>query len=141
VTGLLVAAGIVGADAALKVWLRRTLGESRVALGRFGALKMVEARVWLSRVGPASARLLWGGWSVAAAGLVVAAAVEPAFQVAACLLLGGSLANLLEQTRRGAVSDYVCLHWWPAFNLADAALAAGAAGAALTLMRAAARLV
>ena len=40
--------------------------------------------------------------------------------------LAGSLSNLLEHVTRGAITDYVCLRRWPAFNLADVALTAGA---------------
>ena len=39
------------------------------------------------------------------------------------LLLGGSLGNAVEHAQRGAISDYVRLRFWPAFNLADAAIA------------------
>ncbi len=33
---------------------------------------------------------------------------------------------------RGSVSDYVCLRFWPAFNLADVAITVGAIGLLLT---------
>ena len=52
------------------------------------------------------------------------------------LLLGGSLSNALESSLRGTVSDYVCLRFWPAFNLADLALAAGAIGILAELLMA-----
>jgi lipoprotein signal peptidase len=50
------------------------------------------------------------------------------------LLLGGSLSHAVETSLRDAVSDYVCLRFWPAFNLADLALAAGAIGALFNLL-------
>lgn len=46
-----------------------------------------------------------------AAGLVVA--------------LAGATSNLLDRLGRGAVIDFIALGWWPAFNLADAAIVAG----------------
>ena len=52
----------------------------------------------------------------------------PIVQLFAGLLLGGSLSNAVESSLRGTVSDYVCLRFWPAFNLADLAVAAGAVG-------------
>lgn len=44
------------------------------------------------------------------------------------LLLGGSLSHAVESSLRGSITDYICLRFWPAFNLADLALAAGAIG-------------
>jgi lipoprotein signal peptidase len=52
------------------------------------------------------------------------------------LLLGGSLSNAMEGSLRGSVTDYVCLRFWPAFNLADVALTAGAVGLGVALLRA-----
>jgi len=49
--------------------------------------------------------------------------------VAASLIAGGALGNLLDRLRSGAVTDFIDLHWgdahWPTFNLADAALTLG----------------
>ena len=43
---------------------------------------------------------------------------------------GGALGNLLDRLRQGAVTDFVRWHvhdhWWPIFNVADAALLVGA---------------
>ena len=50
------------------------------------------------------------------------------FGVFVGLLLGGSLSNAVESSMRGSITDYICLRFWPAFNLADLALAAGAIG-------------
>jgi lipoprotein signal peptidase len=44
------------------------------------------------------------------------------------LLLGGSLSHAVESSLRGSITDYICLRFWPAFNLADLALTAGALG-------------
>lgn len=47
------------------------------------------------------------------------------------LVLGGALGNLLDRLWAGAVTDFVLLHWgnayFPAFNVADAAITLGAA--------------
>ena len=41
------------------------------------------------------------------------------------LLLGGALGNILDRLRDGAVTDFVKLPLWPAFNLADVAITVG----------------
>src|SRR6185436_7796473 len=87
----------------------------------------VTGRLWLVRAErrvPALAA--WALWALLAAPLVAVAVGLPACRVPVCLLLAGSLSNLLEHVTRGAITDYVCLRRWPAFNLADVALTAGA---------------
>ena len=41
------------------------------------------------------------------------------------LLLGGAAGNLIDRAREGAVTDFIDLPLWPAFNLADVAIVAG----------------
>jgi signal peptidase II len=41
------------------------------------------------------------------------------------LLLGGAAGNLIDRLRLGAVTDFVKLPHWPAFNLADVAITVG----------------
>ena len=41
------------------------------------------------------------------------------------LLIGGALGNLIDRTLEGAVTDFVDLPLWPAFNLADVAITLG----------------
>ena len=41
------------------------------------------------------------------------------------LLVGGAAGNLVDRAREGAVTDFVDLPLWPAFNLADAAITIG----------------
>lgn len=50
---------------------------------------------------------------------------RPLMWVAAGLLGGGAIGNLIDRVRAGAVTDYVDLPHWPAFNLADAAITCG----------------
>ncbi len=45
--------------------------------------------------------------------------------VAAGLLAGGALGNLADRVRADAVTDYIQIGSWPAFNLADVAITAG----------------
>jgi signal peptidase II len=41
------------------------------------------------------------------------------------LLLGGALGNVIDRVRDGAVTDFVKLPGWPAFNVADIAITFG----------------
>lgn len=53
------------------------------------------------------------------------------FATGLSLVLGGALGNLWDRIARGAVVDFIDLHYaryhWPAFNIADAAIVVGAA--------------
>lgn len=55
----------------------------------------------------------------------------PRMEAAAyCLILGGALGNVADRVFRGKVVDFLDFHWrvmhWPAFNLADVMIFAGA---------------
>jgi signal peptidase II len=52
---------------------------------------------------------------------------HPVLPVALGLLVGGSLANLIDRLRLGHVTDFLDLRFWPAFNLADAFIVVGVA--------------
>jgi signal peptidase II len=41
------------------------------------------------------------------------------------LLIGGAAGNLIDRVREGAVTDFIDLPWWPAFNFADVAVTLG----------------
>jgi signal peptidase II len=55
------------------------------------------------------------------------------------LVFGGSIGNLIDRARHGAVVDFIDVYWrdfhWPAFNVADSAITVGVMLLALTLMR------
>jgi signal peptidase II len=54
------------------------------------------------------------------------------------LIIGGALGNLSDRLFRddhGAVVDFVALHWWPTFNVADASIVVGCVLLALSLLR------
>ena len=44
------------------------------------------------------------------------------------LLIGGAVGNLVDRVREGAVTDFIDLPAWPAFNLADIAITFGVLG-------------
>ncbi|HEX3325185.1 MAG TPA: signal peptidase II [Solirubrobacterales bacterium] len=60
---------------------------------------------------------------------------RPGMWVAAGLLAGGALGNLADRVRADAVTDYVQIGSWPAFNLADVAVTAGVLLLALSYAR------
>ena len=56
-----------------------------------------------------------------------AGARHPILPVALGLLVGGSVANLVDRLRLGHVTDFLDLRYWPAFNLADTFIVVGVA--------------
>lgn len=63
--------------------------------------------------------------------------------VAAGLIAGGAIGNLIDRAFRGddgflhgAVIDFIDLQWWPVFNVADAAICIGACLLVLASLRA-----
>jgi signal peptidase II len=58
-------------------------------------------------------------------------AAERLLPLAAALILGGALGNVIDRIRFGAVADFLDAHaagWhWPAFNVADSAISVGVA--------------
>ena len=62
--------------------------------------------------------LLVHGRRLASAGSLV--------EVSAALLLGGALGNLIDRVRLGHVIDFVDVHFWPVFNVADMGITVGA---------------
>jgi signal peptidase II len=52
---------------------------------------------------------------------------HPVLPVALGLVLGGSIANLIDRVRLGHVTDFLDLEAWPAFNLADTFIVVGVA--------------
>ena len=82
----------------------------------------------------------WQRWFFVALALAVSAwltflirqhAAECLLPLAATLILGGALGNVVDRIRFGAVVDFVDVHaagWhWPAFNVADSAISVGVA--------------
>jgi len=116
-------------DQATKFLLRHLMGQGSLALGPFGSIRIVAGRLWLQQLGAArSAATMWGVWIAAAATLVLMGPLVPSSAAFVGLLVGGSLSHAVESSLRGSVTDYVCLRFWPSFNLADVALTTGVLG-------------
>jgi signal peptidase II len=125
----IIVAAVLVSDQAIKLMLRHLMGSDAIALGPCGSIRVVAGRIWLSRLGrPCSSLTLWCVWIAAAVPLAICSALAPISTTFVGLLLGASLSHAVETSVRGNVTDYICLRVWPAFNLADLALAAGALG-------------
>jgi signal peptidase II len=74
--------------------------------------------------------------ALAAIGVVFTRNVDkPGVWIGVGLLAGGALGNLADRVRVGAVTDYVDVASWPAFNLADVAITCGVALVVLAFLR------
>jgi signal peptidase II len=62
---------------------------------------------------------------------------RPGLWLSVGLLAGGALGNLADRVRAHAVTDFIDLPLWPAFNLADVAITLGALGLVLSSVGAA----
>jgi signal peptidase II len=49
------------------------------------------------------------------------------------LLLGGALGNVVDRVRDGAVTDFLKIPHWPAFNVADVAITVGVVALVFTV--------
>jgi signal peptidase II len=125
----LVMAVVIALDQATKALVR-----SSVAIGdRDGVFPGVEI-VHVRNEGVAFSRFSGGGTVVA---VIVGAALlalvayfvthldKPLVWLPTGMLLGGALGNVIDRIRDGAVTDFVKLPGWPAFNVADISITFG----------------
>ncbi len=125
------AAAVVLADQATKLaaaaWLQPL--DSVPLVGRWVSL------TWATNTGGAFGVLPSAtGLLVAIAVVVVAVLVllarylihSPLLGLSVACLLGGALGNLIDRVRLGYVIDFIDLHFWPVFNVADIAITVGA---------------
>jgi signal peptidase II len=126
----LVTATVVAVDQVAKALVRGALapGEKRALIP--GVLDLVNLR----NRGIAFGLFSDGGaLLVAVAGLALVALLaffgthlgRPLVWLPTGLLIGGAAGNLIDRARHGAVTDFVDLPAWPAFNVADAAITVG----------------
>ena len=129
---LAVAAAAVLADQLTKQVVGRTLavGESVDLVGPL-SLRHVENSgiafgLFSSRttvvIGVTAVAVAWMLWFFARSGRR-----HPVLPVGLGLVLGGSVANLVDRVRLGRVTDFLDFEAWPAFNLADTFIVVGVA--------------
>jgi signal peptidase II len=123
-------------DQVLKLLVVRRLPYESISLGPIGTVRRAPNQMWMARgshhLNPLA---IWIVWIVGACALDALDAFLPAGGWFCGLLLGGSLSHAFEMTWRGHICDYVCLRFWPAFDLADVAIAVGAVGVVTNLLR------
>lgn len=94
--------------------------------------------------GVAFSLLQGGGWillavtavaAVVVVGVFLARPERPGVWLPTGLLLGGAVGNAIDRVARGAVTDFIALPRWPAFNVADIAITVGVAALLLVLER------
>ena len=126
---------VLASDQAIKFLLRRHIRPAAVPREPIAGIRVVEARIWVLRLGmKCSGVELWCLWAAAATPLAIVATLLPPYAAFVGLLLGGSLSHVVESSTRGSITDYACLRFWPASNLADLALTVGAIGALAELL-------
>jgi signal peptidase II len=116
-------------DQAVTAAVLHWLPDGSIPLGRIGQVRVVRTQIWMRRA-PVHLRLvvMWMLWIFAACVLAILCALVPAMGWFSGLLLGGALSHAIETSLRGSICDYVCLRFWPAFDMADVAVTAGACG-------------
>ena len=129
---VVVAAAAVFADQLTKQIIGRTLavGESVEILGPFSIHHVENSGIafgfFASRttvvIAITAVAVAWMVWFFARS-----ARRHPVLPVGLGLVLGGSIANLIDRVRLGRVTDFLDFDAWPAFNLADTFIVVGVA--------------
>ena len=57
------------------------------------------------------------------------------FYLPFALILGGAVGNLIDRLRFGYVVDFIDLHFWPVFNIADSCITIGAISLFVIILR------
>jgi signal peptidase II len=129
---LLVAGAAIVADQLTKQVVGRTLslGESVDIVGPFTVHHVQNSGIAFGLFGSRTSIVIVVT-AVAVGGMLVFFARSgrrhPVLPVALGLVLGGSIANLVDRVRLGHVTDFLDLVAWPAFNLADTFIVVGVA--------------
>jgi signal peptidase II len=127
-------AAVVAASVLVLDQLTKTLVRSSIALGNSRSVLPGVTFVHDQNSGVAFSLLTGSEVAVILVTLTVVAAVLVYFTrnrtrrwmwLASGMIVGGALGNLTDRVRDGAVTDFVKLPHWPAFNLADSAIALG----------------
>jgi signal peptidase II len=137
---LAVAGAVVVADQITKAAVRSELerGERVDLVLGFDLTRVTNRGIAFGLLGDGGEGLVIGVTAAALALLLGWVAVRPEapwMWLAAGLLAGGALGNLIDRIRDDAVTDFFDPPLWPAFNLADVAITFGVAALALSVLR------
>ncbi|MEO5687961.1 MAG: signal peptidase II [Burkholderiaceae bacterium] len=113
------------------------LGESRAVTSFFDVVRLENTGMAWSLLANAGGWQRWFfiGLALAASGFMVYLLLrngsQRLFSFAIAMVLGGAVGNVIDRVMRGAVVDFISMHWhhaytFPAFNLADSAITLGA---------------
>ncbi len=124
---------MVAVDQVTKSWALRDLADGPIDVVGPVRLNLTRNTAGAFGLGGVLVPFLAVGAMVLVVALVARADIirRPGLALAAGLVLGGALGNLVDRLARspgllrGAVVDFVDLRWWPVFNLADAAITCG----------------
>ena len=136
---IVLAGVVVAADQAIKAIVESnlTLGEDVEVVGPITITNVHNRGIAFGLAGGSGDGIVIA--TIAALGLILLlfarTARNPGTWVAVGLIAGGALGNLADRVRADAVTDYIDLPAWPAFNLADIAITLGVAMLAWTLLR------
>lgn len=128
--------GTVLADASSKAWASISLADDAVSVGPVG-LRLVHNRGAAFGIGSFLPTQVVIAVTAAVAALVAVAAGTGRLRssVTGGLIVGGAFANVVDRVSFGSVVDFIDVGAWPAFNLADVAVVAGAARLAFVSLR------
>jgi signal peptidase II len=129
---LVVAGAAVIADQLTKsiVSMRLPIGDSVATIGPFSIHHVQNSGIAFGLFADSTtAVILLTGAAVAAMLVFFARTAQrhPLLPVALGLVIGGSVANLIDRVRLGHVTDFLDFLYWPAFNLADTFIVVGVA--------------
>ena len=132
---------VIAVDQLTKLWIERTmvLGDSFAVLPVLDIVRAHNTGAAFSFLATAGG---WQRWAFSALAVVVsigliywlriiARATHGLLASGLSLILGGAIGNVIDRIEHGYVVDFVYAHWgvhyFPAFNVADAAISIGAA--------------
>ena len=133
----LVLAAVLAADQATKALVRGDLlvGERREVLPFLDLVRVRNDGIAFGALGGGQAVVIVAV-TVALLGLLAFFALHadrPGVWLPTGLLLGGALGNIVDRVRDGAVTDFLKVPHWPAFNVADIAITLGVVALLFTL--------
>ena len=128
--GLVLAALWVAADQATKTWAENALaGHPRFLFGHFGFELIRNSGIAFGIASGAPGIITVFGLVISAVlAVILFRTRRPITTIAAALVLGGALGNVVDRIFRhngGAVIDFLHSGFWPTFNLADAGVVIG----------------
>ncbi len=126
----LVVAAVLAADQVTKQLIDRSLADGDHSDLIPGVLQLVHTTnhgvaFSVSAGGPQVVLFVIGLAVVAIVGYFATHHDRPLIWLPTGMMVGGALGNLVDRVRAGAVTDFIKLPHWPAFNLADTSITLG----------------